>query len=75
MFARARSEAIFHLAKANRVLKDRRILAMIIALRVAPWLLFRRVHQRYATEYNFLHSVTREMGARLGAGITPDDAP
>ena len=73
VFARARSEAIFHLVEANRVLRDRRISAMIIALRVAPWLLFRRVHLRYATEYHFLHSITRGIGAKLGAGMTPDD--
>ena len=68
VFAGARSEAIFHLAEANRVLGDRRIRAMIIALRVAPWLLFRCVHHRYATEYNFLHSITRGVETRLEAG-------
>jgi glycosyltransferase involved in cell wall biosynthesis len=50
-----RDEAILHLTKANRVMKERRLQAALLLLKTAPWLLYRLIHSRYATEYDFLH--------------------
>lgn len=47
--------AIFHLRKANETLKNRRVQAAILSLRVAPWLLYRLVRYHHKTEYDFLH--------------------
>jgi glycosyltransferase involved in cell wall biosynthesis len=55
LYAGNRKDALFHLGRANAVMKDRRIGAALLLLRVAPWALYRLVHRRYATEYQFLH--------------------
>ena len=55
LYGRRASEAIDLLSKANKVLKQRRISIAILALRLAPNLLFSYVHRKYPTEYIYLH--------------------
>jgi hypothetical protein len=55
LYAGNRKDALFHLGRANTVIKDRRIGAALLLLRIAPWAVYRLVHRRYATEYQFLH--------------------
>lgn len=49
------AEAIALLSKANAVLKQRRISIAILALRLAPGLVFHYVRRKYPTEYAYLH--------------------
>ena len=37
------------------ILRERRLFAVIWALKTAPWLVYRYVHARHVTEYSFLH--------------------
>ena len=55
LYAGNRKDALFHLGRANTVMKNRRIGAALLLLRIAPWAVYRLVHRRYATEYQFLH--------------------
>jgi hypothetical protein len=55
LYAGNRKDALFHLQRANAVIRNRRVGAALLLLRVAPWVLYRLVHRRYATEYQFLH--------------------
>lgn len=55
LYAGNRKDALFHLGRANAVMKNRRIRAALFLLRIAPWAVYRLVHRRYATEYQFLH--------------------
>jgi glycosyltransferase involved in cell wall biosynthesis len=55
LYARRRGEAIELLTRANHVLRDRRVAAGILALRLAPALVYSYVHRRYPTEYAYLH--------------------
>lgn len=55
LYAGNRKDALFHLGRANAVIKNRRIGAALLLLRIAPWAVYRLVHRRYATEYQFLH--------------------
>lgn len=55
LYAGNRQDALFHLGRANTVVKNRRIGAALLLLRIAPWVVYRLVHLRYATEYQFLH--------------------
>ena len=50
-----RQEALLHLRQANQVLKNRKIQAALVLLRLAPRLLNRLLRRRYRTEYEFLH--------------------
>lgn len=49
------AEAIELLSKANRVLKNTRISATILGLRMAPKLVFSYIRRKYPTEYAYLH--------------------
>jgi glycosyltransferase involved in cell wall biosynthesis len=55
LYAGNRKDALFHLGRANAVIKNPRIAAALFLLRIAPWVVYRLVHWRYATEYQFLH--------------------
>jgi glycosyltransferase involved in cell wall biosynthesis len=55
LYAKRRKEAIELLTRANGVLKNRQVRAAILALRVAPALVYSYVHRRYPTEYAYLH--------------------
>ena len=55
LYAGNRKEALLHLGRANSVIKNRRVGAALLLLRIAPWVVYRLVHRRYATEYQFLH--------------------
>jgi glycosyltransferase involved in cell wall biosynthesis len=55
LYAGNRKDALFHLGRANAVIKNRRIGAALFLLRIAPWAVYRLVHRRYATEFQFLH--------------------
>ena len=55
LYGRRTAEAIDLLSKANKVLKQRRISVAILALRLAPNLLFSYIHRKYPTEYIYLH--------------------
>lgn len=55
LYRNSGKEAALHLTKANAVLKNPRMRMALILLRFAPWLLYRLVHSRYRTEYEFLH--------------------
>jgi hypothetical protein len=48
-------EARERLGRANRVLGSRKVSVALLALRIAPGLLYRVVHWRNPTEYKFLH--------------------
>jgi glycosyltransferase involved in cell wall biosynthesis len=55
LYGRRTAEAIGLLSKANKVLKQPRLRIAILALRVAPDLLYWHVHRKYSTEYAYLH--------------------
>jgi glycosyltransferase involved in cell wall biosynthesis len=55
MYGGRRTEAIELLSRANQVLRSPRIRIAILALRLAPWLLFAYIHRRYPDEYSYLH--------------------
>jgi glycosyltransferase involved in cell wall biosynthesis len=55
LYSRRAPEAIEHLSRANRVLKQPRVSIAILALRVAPRVLYSYVHRKYPTEYIYLH--------------------
>jgi hypothetical protein len=57
LYAGNRKDALFHLGRANAVIRDWRMGAALLLVRVAPWVVYRLVHWRYATEYQFLHQV------------------
>jgi glycosyltransferase involved in cell wall biosynthesis len=48
-------EAIELLSKANGLLKNSRISITILALRLAPGLVFSYIHKKYPSEYAYLH--------------------
>lgn len=55
LYAGRRAEAITLLSRANVVLRQRPIKLAILALRVAPGLLFSYIRRKYPTEYIYLH--------------------
>jgi glycosyltransferase involved in cell wall biosynthesis len=55
LYAGNRDEALRRLTRASESLKNNRLRAAIVMLRVCPGLLYRLIHHRYPTEYLFLH--------------------
>lgn len=55
LYGRRRAEAIELLTRANAVLRNRRVAIAILALRIAPRLLWSYVHRKYPTEHIYLH--------------------
>jgi glycosyltransferase involved in cell wall biosynthesis len=55
LYGKRREEAIELLTRANDVLKNPRVRAAILALRLAPALVYSYIHRRYPTEYAYLH--------------------
>ncbi|HLW76721.1 MAG TPA: hypothetical protein VKS01_07035, partial [Bryobacteraceae bacterium] len=50
-----RDDALELLAKVNRVRPSLKLAVSMLALRVAPSLVFAYVRRKYATEYAYLH--------------------
>lgn len=55
LYAGNYAEALERLSRASRVLKNRRLRAAIMMLRIAPQVLHNYIRRRYPTEYSFLH--------------------
>ena len=55
LYSGRRTEAIELLTRSNAVLHSRRVSIAILALRIAPRLLYSYVHRKYPTEYIYLH--------------------
>ena len=55
LYAQNREEALERLARANLVMRDKKVTLGLLALRFAPQLLYKLVYRRHPTEHSFMH--------------------
>jgi glycosyltransferase involved in cell wall biosynthesis len=55
LYAGNRDEALRRLTRASEALRNYRLRAAIVMLRIWPGPLYKYIHRRYPTEYSFLH--------------------